>query len=173
MPTDEVNGVFYDALRNSSYSYVANGTGEIELYDLRVDPFQLANLHGNAAYADAEAALAVRLAALSACAGESCRRKPSLKLRLPRPVREDGRSCRESRDFVAKVEGKGASSVTFVSFRVGATPAGGDSGTPLKEELRPKLLRAKREPEIRAIAELVDGRVLQHAEARPDLPLIA
>ena len=43
---------------------------------------------------------------------------------------------------------------------VGAKPAGRDGAGPFKKQLQPRLLRAKRRPEIRAIAELLDGRQL-------------
>jgi N-acetylglucosamine-6-sulfatase len=153
-------GVAYVAVRTSRYKYVANGTGEIELYDIAADPYELTNLHGDPAYAAAEAALASRLASLRSCAGKSCRTKPGLELKLPRSVRHGGRSCRKPSDLVAKVRGGGANSVSFVAFRVGAKLSGRDSGTPLEKRLKPRLLRAKRRPEVRAIAELVDGRKL-------------
>ncbi len=151
-------GVAYAAIRTSHLKYVENGTGEVELYDLDADPYELTNLHGDPAYAAAEAALASRLATLRSCTGGGCRVKPALELVLPDPVRENGRSCREAKDFVVEVRGGGAKSVTEVAFRVGAKLDGRDSGKPLKERLKPGRLRGKRKPEIRAIAEFVDGR---------------
>ena len=56
------------------------------------------------------------------------------------------------------MRGGGAKSVAEVTFRVGSKLAGRDTGKPLEERLKPRLLRAKRKPEIRAIAEMVDGR---------------
>ena len=153
-------GVNYAAVRTLRFKYVENGTGEIELYDLEADPFELTNLHGNPAHAAAEAALAARLAALRSCAGKGCRTKPALELRLSRSVREGGRSCRRPSNLVAKLRGGGAKSVTRVTFRVGSKLSGRDTGKPLEKRLKPRLLRAKRRPEIRAIAELVDGREL-------------
>jgi arylsulfatase A-like enzyme len=153
-------GVAYAAVRTSRFKYVENGTGEIELYDLDADPYELTNVAGDPAYAAARAALGSRLATLRGCAGAGCRAKPDLTLVLPDPVRRDGRSCREAKGFVAKVRGGGAKSVTEVAFRVGAKLDGRDSGKPLKERLKPGRLRAKRKPEIRAIAEFVDGREL-------------
>jgi N-acetylglucosamine-6-sulfatase len=153
-------GVTYVGIRTSRFKYVANGTGEIELYDLRNDPYELTNLHSDPAYAETEAALASRLASLRGCSGPSCLTKPSLKLKLPRSVRRDGRSCRRPGDFVARVQGAGAKAVAELTFRVGATRAGSDDAKPLEKRLRPSLLRAKHKPEIRAIAEMVDGRML-------------
>ena len=107
-----------------------------------------------------EATLASRLAALRNCAGPSCRTQPSLKLKLPREVRRSGPDCRRPRNFVAKVRGADADSVSLVSFRVGSKLAGRDSDTPLRHRIKAKLLRRKRKPQVRAIADLVDGREL-------------
>ena len=63
----------FAAIRTSRYVYVENATGELELYDLSVDPYQLQNQVLNPAYDLAEAQLAKRLAALRSCAGETCR----------------------------------------------------------------------------------------------------
>ena len=153
-------GVDYEAVRTARYTYVEYGTGEVELYDLETDPFQLSNQHANPAYGEAEARLAARLDVLRSCAGKSCRRKPALNLRLPSSVSEGGRSCREAADFVARVRGADAGAVDRVTFRVGSKLDGRDSSVPLKERLKPRLLRRTSTPEIRAIAELVDGREL-------------
>jgi N-acetylglucosamine-6-sulfatase len=151
-------GVTYTAIRTAHLKYVENGTGELELYDLDADPYELTNLAGDPAYAAAQAALASRLATLRGCAGEGCRVKPGLELRLPASVRQDGRSCRPAADFVARVRGGGTDAVAELTFRVGSKLDGRDTARPLEERLRPGLLRAKRRPEIRAIAEMIDGR---------------
>ena len=154
-------GVTYAAVRTTRFKYVENGTGEIELYDLRADPNELSNLHGNPAYADAEAALASRLASLRTCSGKSCRAKPALALKLSKARHHGtGKPCVPASDLVAKVHGAGAKSVTEVTFRVGAKGSGHDRSKPLRKRLRPRLLRGKTKPEIRAIAEFVDGREL-------------
>lgn len=153
------NGVFYDAIRNARYTYVENASGARELYDLRADPFQLQNQIDNPVYDAAEAALAARLAALRTCAGQTCRTKPSLKLKLPRSVTKNGRSCRPVRDFTVRVQGQATGSVELASFRVGSKLDSRDrDGAPLKRKLRPRLLRGKSRPEIRVVADLVDGR---------------
>jgi N-acetylglucosamine-6-sulfatase len=150
----------FAAIRTHRYVYVHNAGGERELYDLRSDPYQLQNQVTNPAYDLAEDALATRLATLRSCAGESCRRKPALKLDLPRPERSGGRSCRSPRDFVVHVRGADTGAVERVRFRVGDEQAGHDDDNPLRKELRPRLMRKKPRAQIRAIAELVDGRLL-------------
>jgi hypothetical protein len=47
-----------------------------------------------------------------------------------------------------------------VSFSVGAKRAGHDAAAPFKKEIRPRLLRSTGRPEVRALTELVDGRLL-------------
>lgn len=154
------NGVFYSAVRNSRYKYVENENGQIELYDLSVDPFELDNRIVNPAYADARAALEQRLAALRSCTGPGCRARPALALDFPRSVVTGGRSCRPAGNFTVHVRGGDARSVERLTFRVGAKLAGRDHARPLKKRLRPKLLRGRERPEVRVIAELVDGRKL-------------
>jgi N-acetylglucosamine-6-sulfatase len=152
------NGVNYNAIRNARYTYVENPGGETELYDLATDPYQLANQHANPAYLEVEAALAARLAALQACAGPSCRAKPALKLKLPRSVRRNGRSCRRPSNFIARVRGPEASQIVKVLYRVGAKRDGRGGDDTFKRKIRPRLLRGKSRPEIRAIVDFIDGR---------------
>ena len=54
----------FGAVRTSRYVYVQNATGELELYDLATDPYQLQNQILNPAYDKTEAALGARLSAL-------------------------------------------------------------------------------------------------------------
>ena len=57
------------------------------------------------------------------------------------------------------MRGADSGAVERVRFRVGSKQAGHDDDNPLKKELRPRLLRDKRQAQIRAIVELVDGRL--------------
>jgi arylsulfatase A-like enzyme len=150
----------FAAIRTSRYIYVENATGERELYDLATDPYQLNNQIANPAYATVAADLAVRLASLRSCAGESCTRKPDLRLRLPRSIQQNGHSCRPPKDFLARIRGHGAPDLDTVRFTVAGRKAGHDNSGPFKKELRPSLLRRKHRPEIQATAEMVDGRAL-------------
>jgi N-acetylglucosamine-6-sulfatase len=66
-------GKNFAAIRTSRYFYAEYSNGEHELYDLAHDPYELKSLHADTAYDAVEQNLAVRLAWLRACAGETCR----------------------------------------------------------------------------------------------------
>lgn len=64
----------YKAVRTRSYAYhFYPETGEEELYDLKVDPYQVKSVHDNPAYAEVKATLQSRLAALKNCTGATCK----------------------------------------------------------------------------------------------------
>ena len=153
-------GTEYQAVRTQRYVYAQNATGELELYDLDADPFQLQNQIANPAYDEVEAALAARLAALASCRGKSCRAKPSLKLRLPRSEQRDGKRCTPAAGFIAEVASRAQSRLVSVAFRVNGRKAGADKKAPFARRLPAKALRKRNKAEIEADAELVDGRVL-------------
>jgi len=153
-------GIEYSAIRTSKYKYVSNSTGEIELYDLEADPFELTNLHLNPAFAEAEGALAARLAVLRTCAGKTCHLRPAMKQKLPRQIRKNGRRCTPAAGFVSRVFNKAQSRLVRVEFSVDGKDAGSDMTAPFKRKLPVKLLRRSAKPEIEATAELIDGRRL-------------
>jgi N-acetylglucosamine-6-sulfatase len=62
----------FDALRAEDFIYVENFTGSREWYDLIQDPYQVDNLVASVD-ADRLEALSDRLAAMTTCAGETCR----------------------------------------------------------------------------------------------------
>jgi N-acetylglucosamine-6-sulfatase len=67
----------YEGVRTDRYTYVVwTETREVELYDRRHDPYQLASVAGDPAYAAIEARLAGKLAKLRDCAGRACDVKP-------------------------------------------------------------------------------------------------
>jgi hypothetical protein len=69
--------VYTDAIHTERYVYVEwnhpDGTNERELYDLSIDPNQLVNRAGRAAYVSVEATLRAKLGRLKDCAGTTCR----------------------------------------------------------------------------------------------------
>jgi hypothetical protein len=77
---------------------------------------------------------------------------------LPDSITANGHSCRPGKNFVARVRGAGAAAVTELTVRVGSKLAGLVTAKPLDKRIQPKLLRRSDRPEIRAIAEMVDGR---------------
>lgn len=56
-------------VRTTAYKYVELATGERELYDLRIDPYEMRNRYGDPAYGRVQAALQAELAALKRSAG--------------------------------------------------------------------------------------------------------
>jgi N-acetylglucosamine-6-sulfatase len=81
-PEELDQAAIFNGIRTSDSLYVEYGTGERELYDLKADPFQLANRID-----DVDPALLValedRLAALASCAADGCRRLEDLPLPEP------------------------------------------------------------------------------------------
>ena len=151
----------FAAVHTNRYVYVENVSGEVELYDLDTDPYEVQNQAANPAYDAVEAALATRLASLRSCAGETCRTKPALEMKLPRHIEiENGHSCRDPRRVVIKVKGAGKRGVVITRFAVGSKRLGHDTSAPFEKRIRPRLLRDRRRPTIRASAELIDGRAV-------------
>ena len=60
------------AIRTQGYMYAEYNTGEKELYDLRLDPYELQNRDNDPAYGFAKAILANGLHQLETCSGSSC-----------------------------------------------------------------------------------------------------
>jgi arylsulfatase A-like enzyme len=71
-PLDRVPAVNYVGLRTADYTYVEYANGEIELYDLRADPYQLQNI-ASSADPSLLAMLHAWLESLRQCQAESCR----------------------------------------------------------------------------------------------------
>jgi len=60
-------------IRTARYLYTDNAAGEVELYDLAVDPLQLENLAYDPSYLETQVLLADVLQQFRACDGSSCR----------------------------------------------------------------------------------------------------
>ena len=157
---DVVQSGAFAAVHTSRYIYVQNATGELELYDLQADPYELQNQISNPSYDRVQAALAARLGPLRGCAGDTCRRRPDLKLKLPRSHREHGRSCRRAQDFQARVRGSAAPRLVRAEFTVGSRAAGHDTAGPFRKRILPRLLRDGHRPQLSATSTLLDGRIL-------------
>jgi N-acetylglucosamine-6-sulfatase len=74
-PLDDSGSVQpYHAIMTERYTYVEyDTTGEKELYDRALDPYELESKHDDPAYADTMAALSLRLHALEGCKTDACR----------------------------------------------------------------------------------------------------
>ena len=68
-------GWLYRGVRTDRYTYVRYGNGQTEMYDRRLDPFQLDNIVGDASYRPVRDELVSRLDALVDCAGSRCSRE--------------------------------------------------------------------------------------------------
>jgi arylsulfatase A-like enzyme len=66
-------GPGFEAIRTPRYMYVEYEKQEPELYDLKLDPFELQSVADYPAYASTKASLSARLHKLEGCAGRSCR----------------------------------------------------------------------------------------------------
>jgi hypothetical protein len=63
----------YEAIRTDRYVYFEYVTGEHELYDLQVDPWQISSKHLDPKYGRTQLALAIALTKLRLCRGDLCR----------------------------------------------------------------------------------------------------
>jgi arylsulfatase A-like enzyme len=63
----------FEAIRTERYMYAEYDSGEKELYDLQVDPYELRSRDDDPDYATVEAQLKLRLKRLAGCSGASCR----------------------------------------------------------------------------------------------------
>jgi N-acetylglucosamine-6-sulfatase len=73
----------FSGLRTRHFLYAEYANGERELYDLRRDPAQLQNIHGEPRYQAIQGELARRHATMVSCRGASCHKRP----RASRPSR--------------------------------------------------------------------------------------
>jgi N-acetylglucosamine-6-sulfatase len=144
-----------EGVRTSRYDYIERQTGEKELYDLQKDPYELQNLAGDTGHAVVQAALAKDLAGLETCAGQSCRGKPDLKLKLKAPKR----GC-APRSVKAIVKGRDRGQLDEVDFLIDGKDVGTRGRKPFKKRLSHKKLRRHRRADVRATAHTIDGRVL-------------
>jgi N-acetylglucosamine-6-sulfatase len=129
----------YQAVRTDRYLFARYGTGEEELYDLFTDPFELQSRHNDPAYGGVKSALAGLLGQLQGCAGQECRTRPAVKLKL--------RDCSR-----ALVVGQGQPQQATFYLR------GKKIRFDAKPPLRAKLPNASSGQRVEAIAISLDGR---------------
>ncbi len=98
-PTDatySLRAPAFTSLRSERYMLTLYSTGELELYDMRFDPFQLNSLHRNPRFQWIRKWMLAKLNWLAGCQGASCSaslgaeppplpKKPRLKKKKPKP----------------------------------------------------------------------------------------
>ena len=62
----------FEAIRTETHKYIEYDNGDVELYDLQNDPYELESLHESADPTLVED-MKARLEALKSCSGEGCR----------------------------------------------------------------------------------------------------
>ncbi len=145
----------YRAVRTDRYVYAEYGVGARELYDLQIDPYELQSRHADPAFASRHQRLAALLHRLQGCAGDICRSRPVLRLKL-RFQRGQG-GCVDSGVRVVVV-GKQRKQAISARFYVGFRKAGFDGHRPLRRKIGRKRLHARAKNRIRANVTVLDGR---------------
>jgi N-acetylglucosamine-6-sulfatase len=143
----------YKAVRTQRYIYAEHDTGELEMYDLEADPFELQSVHAEPAYNKARSRLAQLLDEFKRCSGRECARGPKVKLKL-RPDKVPGQGCRPPR-LKATLRGGEKGIVTEAVFR-GGGKRDADRRKPFKFNLNAS---GRGKVKIKATIELRDGRV--------------
>jgi N-acetylglucosamine-6-sulfatase len=152
----------YRVIRTNRFVYAEHlSTGEIELYDLERDPYQLRSVDGFDRYEAVQRDLAARLRLLKNCAGRGCQKAPALKLALRSKGRRVADGGCPRGDLRVRIVGRDATQVVGADFRVGRRRlARVVAKAPISERLRRPRLRAGRGYLLRVRAELRDGRFL-------------
>ncbi|MBA2793520.1 MAG: sulfatase-like hydrolase/transferase [Thermoleophilaceae bacterium] len=165
----------YTGIRNDRFLFVRHkATGEQELYDLRVDPFELQNLDEDEAYDRPRRLLQKRLRVLEDCAGSAClATQPAVKLRLrevlplasrrkrvPRPLVRPVRSCLRG-GLRAALYGAERKLVQHVRYFSGRTVLGATRKAPFRIDVKRANLPPKGSAAvIRARVTTLDGRII-------------
>ncbi|HEY8466492.1 MAG TPA: sulfatase [Solirubrobacterales bacterium] len=151
----------FRGVRTDRYSYAERtATGEVELYDLRADPYQLESVHDDPRYERARAALAELTETLASCEGEECLIRPRLELELDRRPAGGG-DCGRGRVSIA-LAGEDAGEVERVRAWIGGRRLAAAGGAALVAPVP-----AGSRPRVRVRAELVDGRLIDLEDRVP------
>ena len=81
-------------------------------------------------------------------------------MKLPRSERSNGRSCRDPKDFLVRIRGAATGELDEVSLPGRLQARRPRRRRPVPQAVASTAAAQPAQPEIRAIAELVDGRVL-------------
>ncbi|MGZ5331110.1 MAG: sulfatase family protein [Solirubrobacterales bacterium] len=143
----------YRAVRTDRYLYAEYGTGELELYDLLTDPYELQSRHADPSLAAVRAALDRLLDRTAGCAGSGCAARPKLKLALGF---RKGAGCVASGVRI-RIKGGDARGVVAASFYANRRKAGSDGSAPFARKAGARLLRGARN-RLTVNTTLLDGR---------------
>ena len=149
----------YEAVRTERYIYAEHergpDVGARELYDLRLDPFELDNRVRDPAYSAVRKALAKRLRKLNRCRGSECRTKPRVRLRI-----DDGRDRRRcvSGAAVVGLTGKDTKRAIEAEFAVRRKHLRTDRSRPHRARVPGAKLRRSGPTALRSRVTLRDGR---------------
>jgi arylsulfatase A-like enzyme len=160
----------YRGIRTYRFLYVEHRTtGEYELYDLELDPYQLRSVDGHDRYRKVQRDLKTRLRELASCVGFDCHARPHLTL----VVRSGGRPVRSCfrRDLRVQVRGSKRARLVHADVLIGRrrverllsipTARGRRAGpTTLTGEVRRAEIRRRGRFRLRVLAVTEDGRKL-------------
>jgi N-acetylglucosamine-6-sulfatase len=154
------NGIpTYRGIRTYRFLYVEHlTTGEYELYDLFLDPFQLDSKDGDDLYRPVQRDLRRRLRALRRCAGSSCHTAPRLRLYLRSAGRPIRRCVRH--DLRVRVGGSERDEIATADVLVGRRRVGVSLTPPVVEDIPRRKIRSRGRFRVRVSAETLDGRRL-------------
>jgi N-acetylglucosamine-6-sulfatase len=124
----------FHGIRTQRYVYIEYKTGERELYDLDEDPYELHNVADNAGYERIRARLALRLAKLDACKGETCRMRPRVGLKLDYRTPHPNDTCARN-PIRARVAGVGLGGVVLADFYLDGRAVGTDGTAPFERSM--------------------------------------
>jgi N-acetylglucosamine-6-sulfatase len=143
----------YRAVRTDRYVYAEYGTGEMELYDLATDPYELQSRHNDPALAPVRGALDRLLDRTANCAGSACAVRPKLKLSF---AFRKGDGCVAS-GVKTRLRGGDAGQIIAATFYANGKKAGADGSAPFTRKVGAKRLRGGKN-RVEAVATLLDGR---------------
>jgi len=152
----------YVGVRTDRFVYVEYYEGgeyaddDVEMYDLRRDPYQLENLRDAPEYEREREALAALLDRLRECKGEECEARPRLEL----SVEGEGDPCRS---VTAALEGEDADAVVAARYHAGKRAADATDAGPTEVPVA-----AGDKGRVHAEVELADGRVVDLEAGLPD-----
>jgi N-acetylglucosamine-6-sulfatase len=155
-----IEGKSYEAIRTRRYVYArytqGPNAGQEELYDLKLDPFELRSQHLNAAYIELKAHLRGRLNRLDDCDGGECRLRP--RLRFAVRYRESPRGGCALAPVRTALTGPDVPLVQRLELFVNGDAYRTDRSAPFGGAVPTRLLDGGEANTVRGRASLLDGR---------------